>query len=475
MTTVRRAMAALSAAAMAILAAAQPAQAGPLGQGSATRFTTVGAPGVGDPFFPDAGNGGYDVQHYDLTIGYTPATRHLDGRALITARATQFLTRFDLDLRSALRVSAVSVNGIPARFAQQGAQELVISPRLPLLPGLPFLVRVAYAGTPESVIDPDESLDGWIPTDDGVFVASEPQGAASWFPANDHPSDKATFTTHVTVPDGIEVIGNGSLLRRSSAGGLTTFVWNERFPMATYLATVTMGTFQVSTGRTPSGIPTYVAVDPREAARANPVLAKLPDIVAYESQLLGPYPFESVGAIVDSARFVGYALETQTKPVFDRAPSEATLAHELAHQWFGDSVSLETFPQMWLNEGFATYVQQLWTEHAGGRTTQQAFDTGYATPATNTDYWNPPSGNPGDPSLLFTTSVYNRGSLALHALRVKIGDAAFFTLLRAWAARHRYGNGTIAQFVTLAQRVSHQNLANFFQVWLFTPGKPTAW
>jgi aminopeptidase N len=172
---------------------------------------------------------------------------------------------------------------------------------------------------------------------------------------------------------------------------------------------------------------------------------------------------------------VGYALESQTKPVYDRAPSESTVSHELAHQWLGDSVSLASFPQMWLNEGFATYVQQLWTEHAGGRTAQQAFDAGYATPAGDTGYWNPPSAAIGDPSLLFTTSVYARGSLALHALRVKIGDAAFFRLLRAWVAQHRYGNGTIAGFTGLAQRISHQDLRGFFRVWLYTPGKPTAW
>jgi len=465
---------AVGAAAIAAIAMGSPAAvAAPAAPGRT--HSTIGAPGVGDPFFPDAGNGGYDVRHYDLAVDYTPATRQLAGRATIAAAATQVLTRFDLDLRSALRVSRVTVNGLPARFAQQGAQELVISPRLPLLPRLPFLVTIDYAGVPQTVIDPDESLDGWIPTDDGVFVASEPQGAASWFPGNDHPSDKATFTTHVTVPDGVSVLGNGRLVRQTSSGGRTTFVWDERFPMTTYLATVTMGNFQITQGRTASGIPTYVAVDPHEAARANPVLAKLPDIVEYEQQLLGPYPFEDVGAIVDNARFVGYALETQTKPVFDRAPSESTLAHELAHQWFGDSVSLTSFPQMWLNEGFATYVQQLWTEHAGGPTAQQDFDRAYATPASVTDFWNPPSAAIGEPDLLFTTSVYARGAMALHALRVKIGDPAFFRLLRSWAALHRYGNGTIAQFTALAHRISHQDLRDFFQVWLFTPGKPTSW
>ena len=475
MAGLRRTVVIAAALAAAVAGTATPATAtAPAGQ-AASGGGTVGSPGLGDPFFPDAGNGGYDVQHYDLTLSYDPASHRLDGTARIRAVASQRLSRFDLDLRPALTVHAVSVDGVPAQFTRQGQQELVITPARPLPRQVPFVVTVRYGGVPVTVIDPDESVDGWIYTDDGVFVASEPQGSPSWYPANDHPSDKATFTTRVTVPDGIEVIGNGSLLARSTARGHTTFVWNEAFPMATYLATVTLGRFRITQSRTADGIPVYLAVDPREAAAADPVLARIPDIVAYEQQVFGRYPFETVGAIVDHADFVGYSLETQTKPVYDSAPGVETVVHELAHMWFGDSVSLTTFPQMWLNEGFATYAQFLWTEHTGGLTAQQRFDRGYATPASNTDFWNPPSGDPGDPAHLFTTSVYARGALALHALRVKIGDQAFFRLLRDWVAEHRYGNGTIAQFAALAERLSGQRLDNFFTVWLYTPGKPTNW
>jgi aminopeptidase N len=467
MAGLRRTAVLVAALATVLSTTAPPATAAPP--------SGIGAPGLGDPFFPYAGNGGYDVRHYDLTVDYTPASRRLEGTARILAVTTQRLTRFDLDLRRALAVRSVTVDGVPARFTRWGEQELVITPAHALRSRQPFLVTVRYGGVPEPVIDADGALDGWIPTDDGVFVASEPQGSPSWFPANDHPTDKATFTTRVTVPAGLNVIGNGSLVRQSTAHGRSTFVWDERYPMATYLATVTLGRFQIRTSRTAGGLPVYVAVDPREAAAANPVLAKIPQIVAYEQSLFGRYPFETVGAIVDRAPQVGFALETQTKPVFDSAPDEETLVHELAHQWFGDSVSLTTFPQMWLNEGFATYVQALWSEHTGGQTAQQRFDELYATPASDTDFWNPPSGNPGDPSLLFTTSVYDRGGLALHALRVKIGDRAFFTLLRTWVERHRYGNGTIAQFTALAEHLSGRHLSHFFTVWLYTPGKPTTW
>jgi aminopeptidase N len=432
----------------------------------------AGAVGGGDPFFPDAGNGGYDVRDYGLDLAYEPATKRLDGTAVITAMATQTLSRFDLDLRT-LTVSSVTVNGLPARFTQ-GGQELVITPRLPLLRGLPFIAVVRYGGVPQSVIDPDGSLDGWIPTDDGAFVANEPQGSPSWFPVNDVPNDKATYTIRMTVPAGLTAVGNGSLLAQTTRGGRSTFLWREGRPMASYLATITLGQFDVTRSRTADGIPVYVAVDPREAA-ARTNLARLPDIIAFEQTIYGRYPFETVGAIVDHARFVGYALESQSKPNFDRAPSVTTLAHELAHQWVGDTVTPKTWPDIWLNEGFATYTEWLWSEHDGKETAQQTFDDTYATPADDADLWDPAPTGLTEPAQLFSTPVYDRGALTLHALRVKIGDRAFFTLLRTWVAQHRYGNATTAQFTALAERISHQNLDHFFTVWLRTPGKPTNW
>jgi aminopeptidase N len=433
---------------------------------------TAGAPGAGDPYFPDAGNGGYDVADYALDLSYDPASKRLDGTAVIRATATQSLSRFDLDLRT-LAVGAVSVNGRPASFRRTG-QELVITPARPLRRGLPFLVAVRYGGVPETVIDPDDSLDGWIPTDDGAIVVNEPQGAPSWFPVSDHPSDKATYTIRMTVPAGLTAVGNGRLLAQYTRGGKATFVWRESRPMSSYLATITLGRFDVTRSRTSDGIPVYVAIDPREAA-AQANLARIPEIIAFEQSVFGRYPFETVGGIVDHAGFVGYSLESQTKPNFDRAPSLSTVVHELAHQWFGDSVTPARWQDIWLNEGFATYAEWLWAEHSGGSTAQQAFDGLYATPASETDFWNPPSGDPGGPANLFTGSVYDRGAMTLQALRVKIGDRAFFRLLRTWVERHRYGNVATADLITLAEHVSGQHLGHFFTVWLYTAGKPTSW
>jgi aminopeptidase N len=432
---------------------------------------TPGSPGLSDPFFPLAGNGGYDVSHYALRLGYDPATRRLDATAVVSATATQDLSRFDLDLRG-FRISRLLVNGRPAAFSRRG-QELVITPAAGLRAGRPFAVAVDYAGVPAVVTDPDQSIEGWVPTGDGAFVVGEPQGSPAWYPVNDNPQDKATYDFRVTVPAGLTVMANGVLVSRTSAGGRTTFVWRERFPMAPYLATATLGRFDLTRYRLASGLPVYVAVDP--SLPPTPVLGKLPEIVRFYSSIYGPYPFDAAGAIVDDAKKVGYALETQTKPVFDRPPDETTLAHELSHMWYGDSVTLRRWPDIWLHEGFATWSEWIWSEHEGRRSAHRIFTTLYKTPATDTKFWTPPPADPGSPAQLFDGTVYDRGGMTLEALREKVGDAAFFRILRRWAAEHRYGNVTTAQFVALAERVSGMDLRHFFDVWLYQPGKPTSW
>jgi aminopeptidase N len=450
-------------AVLAALVAAAPA-------GAAGRFTP-GSPGLGDPFFPLAGNGGYDVAHYSLRLGYDPATRQLDGRATIRATATQGLSRFDLDLRG-FRVAGVAVNGRAASFTRRG-QELVITPARGLPAGRPFTVEVRYAGRPTVVTDPDGSIEGWVPTDDGAFVVGEPQGSPGWYPANDNPRDKATYSFRVTVPKGLTVMANGVLEGRASAAGRTTFLWREHLPMAPYLATATLGRFDLTSYRLAGGLPVYLAVDAK--LPAVPVLGKLPAIVRFYSSIYGPYPFDAVGAVVDDAKNVGYSLETQTKPMFDRPPDEATLAHELSHMWYGDSVTLRKWPDIWLHEGFATWSEWIWSEHRGRRTAHQTFKALYRTPARDTEFWAPPPARPGSPVNLFDGTVYDRGAMTLQALREKVGSRAFFRIMGDWAARHRYGNVRTAQFIALAERVSGRDLDHFFDVWLYRPEKPTSW
>ncbi|WP_333774871.1 M1 family peptidase, partial [Streptomyces sp. IBSBF 3136] len=275
---------------------------------------TPGGHGVRDPYFPRAGNGGYDVTHYALTLDYTPATRHLTGTAVITARATQDLTAFDLDL-DGLDVGSVTVDGKDARWNRAG-QELTVRPHDDLRRGRVFRTTVRYSGTPRTLTDPDGSQEGWLPTADGALGLGEPVGSMAWFPGDHHPSDKAAYDITVTVPRGLQAVSNGELTSRRSRAGRTTYAWHTAQPMASYLATVAVGRFDITRTTGPHGLPVLTAVDPTQARASAGVLAKLPGIIAWEEQNFGPYPFSSTGAIVDRPDDAGYALETQTRPVF---------------------------------------------------------------------------------------------------------------------------------------------------------------
>jgi aminopeptidase N len=446
-----------------------------------------GSDGSGDPFFPQAGNGGYDVRHYSLRIDYDQAANVLKGRAVIRAKATQNLSSFNLDLRDFYAVSKVKVNGKPASFAQHDEQELTISPRPRLKAGTRFRVKVGYSGQPEPITDPDESIEGWVPTDDGAFVVNEPQGSPGWYPVNDSPRDKASYDFRISVPAGKEAIANGELVSPPvTAGGKTTWRWAEGNPMAPYLATATNGEF-LTQFRTVNGLPFYDAVDPNTRRLStdppNPTLAfqrldPEPEIVSFFSGLYGPYPFRSSGGIVDWAPDVGYALESQTRPNYDRIPSAGTVVHELAHQWFGDAVTLAYWPDIWLNEGFATFSEWIYDEMHGGTTAAENFDELYGVPEDDPffeELWFPAPAALQDPSQLFHTPVYDRGAMTLQALRVKVGDSTFFHILRAWYEQNKFGSVTTRDFIALSERISGQDLDQFFRVWLFEEGRPESW
>jgi aminopeptidase N len=463
---------AVSAAAVLLAVSAAPAAAD----------FTPGADGAGDPFYPQAGNGGYDVRSYSLKLDYEPQNEQLDGDVTITARATQDLSSFNLDLRD-LKVSSVTVNGQEASFTRKG-QELTITPEAGLRRGREFTTRVVYGGHANYVLDPDKSKDGWIPTDDGAFVVNEPQGAPTWFPANDTPKDFATFDFAITVPEGRTALANGRLVSTTDNGDTTTWRWRESSPMVPYLTTATNGVFELRIG-TVNGLPEYNAVDPetRRFGQKDPepqlawdrLTATQEPALDLFTELYGPYPYDSVGAIVDWAPNVFYSLESQTKPNYWHVASVATIVHELAHQWFGDAIVLERWPDMWLNEGFATWSEWIWFERTGGRTAQQEFDALYATPedsAAGQDLWFPAPNGLSGPEELFHTPVYDRGAMTLQALRQKLGEATFLQIVRTWYAENRFSNVTTQDFIALAERVSGQQLDQFFQVWLFEEGRP---
>ena len=433
-----------------------------------------GAPGLGDPYFPLEGNGGYQPSHYDLDLSYDPALHHLSGVATMRATATQNLSRFDLDLQG-LTVRGVQVNDRPASFTRNGS-ELVITPQSGLPAARPFVVAVTYGGSPQPITGSPilgGAEYGWIYTDDGVVVATEPDAASTWFPSDDHPSRKATFTFRVTVPADRSVVANGDLIGYRTSGDHATYVWNETSPMATYLATIDIGKWQITQGRTPGGIRNIVAVDPTLDISPAAALAASAEVTDYFAKVFGPYPFTSTGAILDNAPDLGISLETQTRPVYYTGikAEPGDMAHELSHQWFGDSVSVADWSQTWLNEGFAMFATYLWIEHAGGETTWQSAADVYDIFSGDPGFWARPVPDPGRDAM-FGFPIYNRGLMTLALLRHKMGDTRFFQLLRTWLRTHRYGNATTAQFTALASQIAGQDLTPFFQTWLWQPTQP---
>ncbi|MEH0973062.1 M1 family metallopeptidase [Micromonospora sp. CPCC 205546] len=430
-----------------------------------------GAVDVGDPYVPGAGNGGYDVAGYRLAVRYDPATDRLSGRAALTATATTGLSRFNLDL-AGLDVSRVAVDGRPAGSGRDG-DELVVTPRDGLSPGARFTVEVDYAGVPAAKADGQLGSGGFLHTADGAIALGQPWSAATWFPVNDHPSDKATYDVEVTVPDGLAALSNGVPGERTSADGWTTWRWAERAPMASYLSTLVIGDYRVHSG-THAGRPMVTAV-PASLPATGPEaasLARTGEIADFLASRFGPYPFDSYGGVVVTDARIGYALETQSRPVYGPGffrggrPNPGVVAHELAHQWFGNSVALSRWSDIWLNEGFATYAEWLWEEHDGGRTAQRTFELEYAA----TD-WSRPSVDPGR-SRLFGAAVYKRGALAVHALRRTVGDDAFFRILRTWTTERRDGNATTDDLIALAERVAGKPLRPLFDAWLVGGSAP---
>jgi hypothetical protein len=651
--------------------------------GETLRHFGAGAPGIGDPYFPLAGNGGYDVRHYALDVRYEPATDVLSGVATIRATATQNLSRFNLDLVG-LTVRAILVDGRRATWTRD-AGELTVTPRKPLPRGERFTTLAVYDGVPQTITDQFGGISGFIATDDGTLVAGEPDVAATWYPVNDHPADKASYSFRINVPAGLEAVANGELVSNRTWRGRTTWVWEAEEPMASYLTTATIGEFDLRAYRR-DGIRYWDAIDPDlfvspaprtgrqfaisqkaqqsykrlmrtiavpsqggelsfwvtrdteadwdyffveahavgsttwttlrdidghnsgqtglvcpywldlhpflahyQTANADGTcsptgttgawwaasgashgyeqwrvdlspykgkqveislsyasddfvqlpgvevddivgpggagstsfeadgdttdgwtvpgspegsipnendwivgtaddtpptvgeiasgsLARQPEIIGFLSGVFGPYPFSAAGGIVDDADGLGFALENQTRPIYskgffsDPESGDRVIVHELAHQWYGDSLALARWQHIWLNEGFASYAEWLWSEHEGLGTPQEIFDFFAGIPAED-PFWTVTIGDPG-PAALFDGAVYIRGAMALHALRTEVGDEAFFRILRRWAQSRAGGNVATPEFIRLAERISGRPLGALFDKWLFTPSKP---
>jgi aminopeptidase N len=433
-----------------------------------TAAKSAGAHHAGDPYLPQSGNGGYEVQSYDLDLRYRVATNRLDATAVIVARSTQELTSFSLDLVR-LRAGKVRFDQEKRTRFTQTPTKLVVTPAHPIPDGAEFTVAIEYAGSPA----PRRShwgLVGWEELTDGVIVASQPSGAPTWFPCNDHPSDKARYRIRVSAEEPYTVVATGRLIEHRFSSGRGTWTYECDVPTATYLATVQIGRYlrrRLELGSTPVEFVFPGELEARVQADFSP-LARMLDAF---SEAFGPYPFPDYTVIVTDDE-LEIPLEAQGAAIFGEnhvdgeGGSERLIAHELAHQWFGNSVGLAAWKHIWLNEGFACYAEWLWSERAGRATADslaRRYHAGLAELPQDILV-----GDPG-PALMFDDRLYKRGALTLHALRLTVGDAAFFELLAAWTERHRHGTVTTADFRSLAASVTGAGpevLDELFDAWL---------
>lgn len=438
---------------------------------------TVGpaaSPVADDPYFPGMGDPGHDVEHYRIDVRMDPEVGRLRGRAVLTARATEELPRFRLEL--ALRADSVSVNGDEAEFWRGRGLELVVQPRRPVTAGGRMRIEVRYHGNPWRADVTEEYP--WMRKRGEQVGAGEPRIAPWWFPVNDHPRDKATYDVVGTVPRGRQFVSNGALVSRRTGGEWTRWHWRTTEPMPSYATLFAAGAYRVRSDKG-TWSPTYAVTRtlPPSTQRANlRVLRTTPRLVRWLETQFGPYPFGQVGGLVTGTfRNADWSMETQTRPTYPDLTQvtdpRSLMVHELAHQWFGDSVTPQRWRDIWLNEGFARWAEVRFEETRGGRSGQDWLRVQYRRHPAGARFWRLRIDDPG-PDDLFAWAVYDRGAMAVEALRARIGDDDFFTLLPLWTAQRRWGTATVADFEALAAQVSGEDLGGFFAAWLSEPRRP---
>jgi aminopeptidase N len=434
-----------------------------------------GASGIGDPYYPNLGNGGYEVQHYTIILDVDPRTNQVNGSATITANASEYLGSFNLDFHG-LIVDSVTVNDAQAEFSHN-EDEVTIKPAQILEADKPFTVVVRYHGSPEMIkIQAGYFEMGWSHVESGAInVWGEPDGAVTWFPSNNHPRDKATYRFEITVPNPWVVAASGTLKEAKKNGNNATFFWDMDKPMATYLASINIDQYELVTQSGPNGmtIRNYFPTDFPGSLRIG--FNILPAAIDFFDDLFGPYPFDEYGVVI--AELEGFCEVTETalevQSISLHCPtaimtSEWVIVHELAHQWFGDSVSLENWKDIWLKEGIATYSEWLWDSKNDPATLARIAKT------QEISFSDDRTVSVAEPARanIYTNESYAGGALVFHALRLQVGDETFFKILQSYTERYRYGNAGTDEFIAIAEEVSGEDLKPFFDAWLFSKTLP---
>jgi aminopeptidase N len=426
-----------------------------------------------DPYLPKNGNLGYRVSRYELALEYKVSINRISGSATITAAALAELEEFTLDFSEALTVSKVLVNGKRVAHFACRMRKLRIRLSSKLASGAAMSIVIHYHGSPR----PLRSLWGDVGFEEltnGALVAGQPNGAASWFPCDDHPSAKASFRIQISADNPYRVVANGRLASRRSRAAQTEWTYEQPEPTSTYLITLQIGLYElIRLGATP--VQMRAVLPERLRGDFYKDFARQPEMMELFVELFGPYPLSNGYTVVVTDDDLEIPLEAQGISIFGAnhcdgtRASERLIAHELAHQWFGNSVTVRQWRDIWLHEGFACYAEWLWSEHSGGRSADElARHYHQKLRGSSQDLL---LADPG-PRDMFDDRVYKRGALTLHALRGRLGDEKFFALLRDWTTRHHHGTASTDDFISLAAEYSDDSLTQLWDSWLYSRAVP---
>ncbi|WP_258805504.1 M1 family metallopeptidase [Pseudarthrobacter sp. NS4] len=423
-----------------------------------------------DPYLPGSGSTAYRVDRYELELDYKVSSNRLSGRAVLHGVVLVPTSAIVLDL-AGLRATKVQLDGRKtARFSQR-REQLVVSAQAALQPGQAFTLEIRYEGSPS----PRKGLwgeVGWEELSDGVLVANQPNGAPSWFPCNDHPRDKASYRFTVTTDAHYRAVCNGLLQSRTTRSSRETWVYEQAEPMPTYLATVQIGRYgllELETGKHVAQVPQSVAVAPGLAERARLGLALQPAMMRTFINCFGPYPFPGYTVVVTEDE-LEIPLEAQGMSILGPNhldqdwESQRLIAHELSHQWFGNSLTAASWQDIWLHEGFACYSEWIWSQEAGIMSVAARADAAWRR--LKADAQDLLVGDPG-PEHMFDDRVYKRGALAVHAVRMACGDLAFFALLQGWLTQHRHGSVSTHDFFVAVDRATDLDAESLLHPWLY--------
>jgi aminopeptidase N len=434
---------------------------------------------VRDPVYPDHGNPALDVLAYQLALEWTPPTGELAGTARLTIRTTTAVEALSLEFAHAYTVDGVTVDGAAATPSWAG-DDIVVPVHLSADARTTLIVR--YHGKPQTVPMPSrrddfpEGLGLRANVNGEAWTMQEPYGAGTWYPANDMPSDEAVYDTVVTVPAGWAAVAHGKLVGVDHVRDRDTFRWQASDPVASYLATLAIGRYTQLTDTGPNGLPlTYWLRTGRDEAY-EPAVRRTPELLAWLAERFGPYPFPSGGVVmVDSES----AMETQQMVTYgaelgdgstDLDYAAEVLLHEYAHQWFGDSVTPTDWTGLWLNEGFAMYIEMLWTIDEGTSTDARWVAIARVVDAQSRAVAGPP-GHP-KPDHFAEENVYLGPALMLREIHRAVGDDVFFALARDWVQTQRNHQVDRELFTRFVNQHTGRDFTALIDAWLDSPTTP---